>query len=248
MGTALVAGGASGIGAAVVQRLRERGDNVVIADIAEEAGQSLALKKLEGTATFTTTDFTSVEQIKNAVRLTAELGDGTIDTIFYNPAVLVAKGLSEWTLKDWDDSLSVNLRGAFFTVQAAQTALAKSKAGRVILNASTGSFRGHAGMPAYHASKAGMLGLVRSLADELASDGTTVNAVCPGWIDTAFNASFWEHQANPKEAMSSLLNNIPMRRQGDPDEVAKVVLFLASSDSSYITGQSIIIDGGYTAV
>ncbi len=248
MATALVAGGASGIGAAVVRMLRERGDQVVIADRAHEAGEALAREPSVGSASFIATDFSSIADIRNAVDLATVLGNGSIDTVFYNPAVLTAKALSGWSEADWDYSLSVNLRGAFFTVQAAQGALAKSTTGRVIMNASTGSFRGHAGMPAYHASKAGMLGLVRSLADELAADGTTVNAVCPGWIDTPFNDAYWNHQANPEEALSSLLQNIPLHRQGIPEEVAKVVLFLASPDSSYITGQSIVIDGGYTAV
>jgi dihydroanticapsin dehydrogenase len=248
MAAALVAGGASGIGAAVVRMLRDRGDSVVIADRNQEAGSALSKETSQGSARFIETDFSKPEAIVAAVRLATEVGDGTIDTIFYNPAVLVAQALSDWSVEDWDHSMSVNLRGAFLTVQAAQTALAESNNGRVIFNASTGAFRGHSGMPAYHASKSGMLGLVRALADELAEDGTTVNAVCPGWIDTSFNNEYWQHQRDPEGALNNLLKTIPLHRQGIPEEVAKVVLFLASPASSYITGQSIVIDGGYTAV
>lgn len=140
------------------------------------------------------------------------------------------------------------MASTFLTVQAAQQASASAPHGRVTMNASTGSFRGHAGMPAYHASKAGLLGLVRSLADELARDGVTVNAVCPGWIDTPFNYSSWNHQSDPREALTSLMGTIPLSRQGSPEEVAQAVLFVASAHSSYITGQTIVIDGGYTAV
>jgi dihydroanticapsin dehydrogenase len=248
MSTALVCGGAGGIGAAVVRMLRDRGDDVVIADRDRRGGERLASENLAGAATFIEVDFGSVAGPATAVDAAVALGSGMLDTIFYNPAVLVARALNEWTADEWDHSLAVNLRGAFLTVQRAQQALALAPYGRVVLNASTGSFRGHAGMPAYHASKAGMLGLMRSLADELASDGVTVNAVCPGWIDTSFNDSFWNHQSDPAGALDSLIATIPLGRQGAPDEVARTVLFLASAHSSYITGQTIVIDGGYTAV
>ena len=103
-------------------------------------------------------------------------------------------------------------------------------------------------MPAYHASKAGLLNLVRALADELGPQGVTVNAVCPGWIDTPFNDAFWHHQDDPDAARRALDAAIPLRRQGDPDDVTGTVLFLASAASAYVTGQAIVVDGGYTAV
>jgi dihydroanticapsin dehydrogenase len=103
-------------------------------------------------------------------------------------------------------------------------------------------------MPAYHATKAGLLGMVRALADELGPDGVTVNAVCPGWVDTAFNDSFWAHQHDPGRARDDLTGSIPLRRQADPDDVTGVLLFLASAASSYITGQALVVDGGYTSV
>ena len=132
--------------------------------------------------------------------------------------------------------------------QAAAPHLRKSENGRIILTSSTGAFRGHAGMPAYHATKAGLLGLVRALADELGPDGVTVNAVCPGWVDTSFNNSFWGHQEDPARALDELRASIPFRRQAQPDDMTGLLLFLASSASSYITGQALVIDGGYTSV
>jgi dihydroanticapsin dehydrogenase len=103
-------------------------------------------------------------------------------------------------------------------------------------------------MPAYHATKSGLLGLVRALADELGPTGVTVNAVCPGWVDTPFNDGFWQHQADPAQALRMLESQIPLRRQAIPDEITGLLLFLASPESAYITGQALVIDGGYTAV
>ena len=103
-------------------------------------------------------------------------------------------------------------------------------------------------MPAYHATKSGLLGLVRALADELGPHGTTVNAICPGWVDTPFNDGFWSHQSDPGAALHNLEQSIPLRRQALPHDIVGSVLFLASADSAYVTGQALVIDGGYTAV
>jgi NAD(P)-dependent dehydrogenase (short-subunit alcohol dehydrogenase family) len=144
--------------------------------------------------------------------------------------------------------MAVNLRAPFFFVQAAAPYLLRAENASVILTASTGALRGHAGMPAYHASKAGLIGLVRSLADELSPHGVRVNCICPGWIDTSFNDPFWSFQSDPAAALEELTACIPMRRQGVPDDVTGVILFLASRESRYVTGTSVVVDGGYTAV
>jgi NAD(P)-dependent dehydrogenase (short-subunit alcohol dehydrogenase family) len=175
-------------------------------------------------------------------------GGGRLDVVFYNAAVLQARQLAEWTVADWDLASAVNLRAPFLLTQAAATELRTSPCGRVIVTSSTGAFRGHAGMPAYHATKAGLLGLVRALADELGPDGVTVNALCPGWVDTAFNDSFWEHQGDRDAAMHRLTDAIPLRRQGTPADLSGLLLLLASEASSYLTGQALVVDGGYTAV
>jgi len=103
-------------------------------------------------------------------------------------------------------------------------------------------------MPAYAATKAGLVNLVRALADELSPAGVRVNCICPGWIDTPFNDTFWQHQDDPDAALKALVGSIPMRRQGAPDDVAGTVLFLASPASAYITGQALVVDGGYLSV
>lgn len=248
MSTAVVLGGATGIGAAVVRALRLRGDDVLVADTNIADGKALAHESLPGRAEFLDCDVSTVDGPAAAVRASADFGEGTLDTVFYNAGILEARPLAEWTADAWDRSAAVNLRGAFLAVQAAAPLLAASTQGRVILTSSTGALRGHAGMPAYHATKAGLIGLVRALADELGPAGTTVNAICPGWIDTAFNDSFWGHQEHPAEALDTLLAGIPLGRQGRPADIAGTVLYLASPAADYVTGQALIIDGGYTAV
>lgn len=248
MSAVLVAGGATGIGAAAVRAFRQRGDRVLLADRNEDAGQALVDEDLPGEASFLRTDFTESDAAGAAVGAAVSFNVGSLDTVFYNAALLEARPLAEWTAQDWDRSSAVNLRAPFLMSQAAAPHLRKSDVGRIILTSSTGAFRGHAGMPAYHATKAGLLGLVRALADELGPDGVTVNAVCPGWVDTPFNSAFWGHQQDPARALDELTGQIPLRRQADPDDMTGLLLFLASSASSYITGQALVIDGGYTSV
>lgn len=248
MTTLLVAGGASGIGAAAIRAFRERGDSVLLADRNVEAGERLAAEDLPGSIDFLPCDFTEPDAAEMAVAAAVELGAGFLDGLFYNAAVLEAHPLGEWSVAAWDRSAAVNLRAPFLASQAAAPYLRRAPGGRIVLTSSTGGLRGHAGMPAYHATKAGLIGLVRSLADELGPEGVTVNALCPGWVDTPFNDSFWAHQPDPAAAQAALTASIPLRRQAESAELSGVLLFLFSSASSYITGQALVVDGGYTAV
>ncbi len=248
MTAVLVAGGATGIGAAAVRAFRERGDNVLLADRNEEAGRAVIAEDHPGEGSFLHCDFTEPGSVLAAVEAAVSLNAGSLDTVFYNAALLEARPLEAWTAADWDRTSAVNLRAPFLISQAAAPYLRKSPNGRIILTSSTGAFRGHAGMPAYHATKSGLLGLVRALADELGPDGVTVNALCPGWVDTPFNGSFWGHQEDPERALDELNSRIPLRRQAKPEEMTGLLLFLSSAASSYITGQALVIDGGYTSV
>jgi NAD(P)-dependent dehydrogenase (short-subunit alcohol dehydrogenase family) len=246
--TVLVAGGATGIGAEAVRALRRRGDSVLLADVNETAGLSVIQEPLDGLAAFLQCDLARAEAADEAVEAAVRLGQGSLDAVFYNAAVLEARSLEDWSPALWERSIAVNLSSPFHVTRAAAPHLRKAEHGRVLMTASTGAFRGHAGMPAYHATKAGIVGLVRALADELGPDGVTVNALCPGWVDTPFNDSFWAHQDDPSLALSQLLGKIPLRRQAEPAEIADLVLFILSDASAYITGQALVIDGGYTAV
>lgn len=247
MSVVLVAGGATGIGAAAVRAFVGRGDRVVLADRNGDAGRALAAELPPDSISLCECDFQDPEAVTDAVGAVVDRYGG-LDVVFYNAAVLEAHPLAEWTVEAWDRSTAVNLRAPFLMAQASAPHLRASRHGRFIATSSTGAFRGHAGMPAYHASKAGLLGLVRALADELGPDGVTVNAVCPGWVDTPFNDGFWAHQGDPAQALAALEARIPLRRQAVPDEITGLLLFLASPASDYLTGQALVIDGGYTSV
>ncbi len=247
MVSVLVAGGATGIGRAAVQAFRERGDTVVLVDINERAAKEVVAEQLPGAAHLLTLDLADPAAPAHAVREAVGLTGG-LDVVLANAGVLLAAPLAEWTVDQWDLTMAVNLRAPFLLTQAAAPHLADSSIGSVIFTSSTGAFRGHAGMPGYAASKAGVVNLARALADELSPAGIRVNCVCPGWIDTPFNDSFWGHQQDPAAALEALERSIPLRRQGVPADVSGTVLFLASPASGYITGQAIVVDGGYTAV
>lgn len=247
MATVLVAGGSTGIGRAVVRALRRRGDTVLLADRDEAGARAVVTEDLPGRAAALPCDLATVDGPQRAVDAAADLGGG-LDVVFGNAGLLLAAPLAEWTVEQWDRTMAVNLRAPFLLAQAAAPHLRRSACPRLVFTSSTGALRGHAGMPAYHASKAGLVNLVRALADELGPDGITVNAVLPGWIDTPFNDAFWHHQSAPDAARAALEASIPLRRQGTPEDVVGTVLFLASPASAYVTGQALVVDGGYSAV
>ena len=247
MGAVIVAGGATGIGRAAVQAFRDRGDDVLLIDNNVQAADAVAAQGVRGAIKLLCRDLADPAVPGEAVAETVAAFGG-LDTVFITAAILQSAPLADWTVAMWDRSVVLNLRMPFLFAQAAAPALAKSTNASIILTASTGALRGHAGMPAYHAAKAGLLGLCRSLADELAPQGTRVNCILPGWIDTPFNDPFWSFQHDPAQGRVALEAAIPMGRQGAPEDVAGAVLFLASPGSRYITGTSLVVDGGYTAV
>ncbi|MFL5799626.1 MAG: SDR family NAD(P)-dependent oxidoreductase [Actinomycetota bacterium] len=243
----LVAGGASGIGLASGRAFRARGDDVVFGDIAAEAANRAAAEPQPGRAWAFPCDLEQPPSVSALVGQAVE-AMGRLDVVFVSAGILVSAPLERWTVEQWDRSLAVNLRAPFLLVQSALPHLLRSANASVIVTASTGAFRGHAGMPAYHASKSGLIGLVRSLADELSPRGIRVNAICPGWIDTPFNEPYWSFQRDRQAALESLESSIPAGRQGTPEDVADVVTFLASPAARYVTGSSVVVDGGYSAV
>lgn len=246
MGSVLIVGGATGIGRATALAMSAEGHVVTLADIDLSGAQRVAAEA-PGQIVAVACDVGTTDGPAAAVAAAVAAGGG-LDTLIANAGVLIAHPLAEWTVEDWDRTMAVNVRGPFLLAQAAAPHMSVSPNASIVFTASTGSFRGHAGMPAYAASKAALVNLVRALADELSPAGIRVNAVCPGWIDTPFNDPHWEHQPNPAEALELLEAAIPMRRQGDPGDVVGTMRFLASPASAYVSGTAIVVDGGYLAV
>jgi dihydroanticapsin dehydrogenase len=246
MGNVIIAGGATGIGRAAVRGFRARGDNVLLVDHRPQAAD-LVEEQAPGAIRFIQQDLS--EPGAPAQIVSAAVAEyGSLDTVLITAALMLSAPLSEWTLEMWDKSVALNLRTPFFFAQAAAPHLAKSDNASLIFISSTGAIRGHAGMSAYQATKAALPGLCRSLTAELGPLGIRVNTLMPGWIDTPFNDPFWEFQKSPEARRVEIERQIPLRRQGQPDEVSSMVLFLASPAGRYIAGTSIVIDGGYTAV
>jgi NAD(P)-dependent dehydrogenase (short-subunit alcohol dehydrogenase family) len=246
MGNVIVAGGATGIGRAAVRGFRERGDNVLLVDHRPQAAD-LVTEQAPGAIRFIQRDLAEPDAPSDVVK-EAIASYGSLDTVLITAALMLSAPLERWTLEMWDRSVALNLRMPFFFAQAAAPHLAKSDNASIILISSTGAIRGHAGMSAYQATKAALPGLCRSLTAELGPVGIRINTLMPGWIDTPFNDPFWEFQQNPESRRQEIERQIPLRRQGQPDEVSSMALFLASPAGRYVAGTSIVIDGGYTAV
>jgi NAD(P)-dependent dehydrogenase (short-subunit alcohol dehydrogenase family) len=244
----LVAGGASGIGRATVERLRTGGADVHVADIhAAGAAEVIAgLASHPGSGTVGACDLSTEDGPRQAVT-DALAAHGRLDAVVFCAGLLVETELADFTVAQWDRTMALNLRAPFLVAQAAAPSLAASADGRVVLVGSTAAFRGGGGSFAYAASKGGLVALTRSLAVAMAPDGVCVTCVCPGWIDTPFNDPYWQRVGGRDTALAALESRIPLGLQGQPADIAGLIAFLVSPDSRYLTGQSIVVDGGMLA-
>jgi NAD(P)-dependent dehydrogenase (short-subunit alcohol dehydrogenase family) len=232
---AVVTGGANGIGFAAAELLAANGASVAIFDLERENPQGAA--KRIGARGFVV-DVTSRESLDAAFAAA-----GPPDIVIANAGIATEADFLEQTTGDWERILSVNLSGAFHTVQSAARLMKPRHGGAIVLTASTNSYDGEARLAAYNASKAGLLGLVHTAANELGPYQIRVNAVCPGLIRTRLTE---RHFSNP-EVLRDYFRHIPLGRGGEPIEVANACIFLASKLASFITGATLFIDGGQMA-
>jgi 3-oxoacyl-[acyl-carrier protein] reductase len=235
--TAVVTGGARGIGLAIAVRLSEEGAALVLADIDEEQAAEAAAG-LPGKAVGVACDVTDPDQVQALVeRARSEFG--SLDVMVNNAGITRDATMRKMSLEDFEAVIDVHLKGTWLGTKAASLAMREQGGGGTIVNISSISGKvGNAGQTNYSAAKAGIVGMTKAAAKEVAHAGIRVNAVQPGLIRTAMTA------AMPADIYAQRESEIPLGRAGEPDEVAKTVLFLASDLSSYITGVALEVAGG----
>jgi len=236
---ALVTGGARGIGKAICERFAAEGAKLAIVDIMLDVAQATANEfKAKGvTAEAFACNVAKPEEAEATVKAVCE-ALGTVDILVNNAGITRDTLIMRMTEQEWDLVIDVNLKGTFNFIKAACRPMMKNRYGKIINIASVVGRMGNAGQANYSASKAGVIGLTKTAAKELASRNINVNAVAPGYILTDMT------KAVSDAATEAFLSVTPMKRPGSPEDVAKVVYFLSSADSDYVTGQVINIDGG----
>ncbi|KUP35112.1 oxidoreductase [Bacillus halotolerans] len=246
--TVLITGGASGIGYAAVQAFLNQQANVVVADIDAAQGEVMVRQENSDRLHFVQTDITDEAACQHAVQSAIDTFGG-LDILINNAGIEIVAPIHEMELSDWNKVLQVNLTGMFLMSKHALRHMLAAGKGNIINTCSVGGVVAWPDIPAYNASKGGVLQLTRSMAVDYAKHQIRVNCVCPGIIDTPLNEkSFMENNEGPLEEIKKEKAKVnPMLKLGKPEEIANVMLFLASDLSSYMTGSAITADGGYTA-
>ena len=232
----MVTGGAAGIGRATATGFVKEGAKVAICDVNPEAGKTTA-ESLGPEATFQQVDVSDNKSVNDWVESVVSQY-GQIDVLINNAGITRDGLIMRMKEADWDAVLNVNLKSAFNCIKAVSKTMVKQRSGRIINLASVVGVIGNPGQANYVASKAGIIGLTKAVAKELASRNITVNAVAPGFIETDMTASL------PDKAREAMVAQIPLGRAGTARDIAAAVVFLASDQAAYITGQVIHVSGG----
>ncbi|MGM9920628.1 MAG: 3-oxoacyl-[acyl-carrier-protein] reductase [Bhargavaea sp.] len=238
--SAIVTGASRGIGRAIAIALANEGAKVAVnfAGSEEKAAETVRMIEEAGGEAFAIrASVSSQEDVKQLVDETMERF-GAVDILVNNAGITKDNLLMRMKEEEWDDVLSTNLKGVFLCTKAVARPMMKKRSGTIVNLASVVGVAGNAGQANYVAAKAGVIGLTKTAAKELAARGIRVNAVAPGFITTDMTDKL------PEEVKEGMLGQIPLGRLGDPEHVARAVVFLASEDSAYITGQTLHVDGG----
>lgn len=236
---ALVTGAAQGIGKAIALLLARNGADLVVSDINLEKAEETA-KEIRAIGPKAMAVKVDVANLSDVERMVAGILEklAKIDILVNNAGITRDKLILRMTEEDWDAVLGVNLKGTFNCTKAVVRHMAKQRSGKIVNIASVVGEMGNAGQANYSASKAGVIGLTKTIAREYAQRGINVNAIAPGYIETPMT------EALPEKAKEELRRLIPMERLGKPEDVAEAVLFLVSEESSYMTGQVLNVNGG----
>jgi 3-oxoacyl-[acyl-carrier protein] reductase len=238
--TALITGGASGIGRATAARLASEGATVVVADLDESA---LRAAEEELGAVAVSCDVTSRSDVEAAVA-TAVAQHGTLDILVTSAGIIRDNLLFKMTDDDWDSVIDTHLKGTFLAVRAAQAAMVEQRSGAIVLISSTSAL-GNRGQTNYSAAKAGLQGMAKTLAIELGPFGVRVNCVAPGFVETAMTRQTAERMGvSFEQFVESASSQIPLRRTGKPEDVAGAIAYFCAGDAGYVTGQVLYVRGG----
>jgi 3-oxoacyl-[acyl-carrier protein] reductase len=233
---AIITGGASGIGAATAQKFTEEGAKVIIWDLDETKGKALATQLNATFAKVNTANYSEIEIAAKAVNDQF----GRIDILINNAGITRDSSLKKMTIEQWQQVIDVNLTGVFYCTKIISEYMLANNWGRIINASSVVGIYGNFGQTNYVATKAGLIGMTKTLARELGKKGITVNAIAPGFIATEMVA------AMPENIIETMKAKVPIGRLGDPKEIAKAYAFLASDEASYINGHTLSVDGGMT--
>ena len=247
---AIVTGAGSGIGQATAKLFAKEGAKVVVADNNPTTGEEVArqIKKEGGEATFVLVDMARTADVEEMIKVTVQTY-GKLDILFNNAGV-PGENLDNTTEENWRHVIDVNLTGPFLACKYAIPIMRKQGGGNIIRTSSTAGIKASSRSPSYNTSKAGLIMLTKSLATILGKDNIRVNCICPGPVDTGLTDAFMNFPKTEEQKLAykeAIARVTPLGRYGRPEEISSVVLFLASDESSFVTGIAYLVDGGLLA-
>jgi len=240
--TAVITGASRGLGKAMAIGLAKNGAHVVITDVLDTTDAVEEIKQFDDQAIGLNVDITNASDVEKMVKKTVDLF-GSIDVLVNNAGILKTANAEDFSEEDWKQVIEVNLTGLFLCAKTAGKQMIKQKSGKIINISSIAGLSGYASSAPYSASKAGVISLTKTLAAEWGKHNVIVNAVCPG----VFATDMTEDYLKDEQFQNMIQSNVPLGRYAEPEEIIGTIVYLASNASDYMTGHSLVIDGGWVA-